>query len=107
MASEINEVLKFVLYIEEHMDVLTKSQINEKKKQKKTEAADKIINKWRDLTGKTLTQASLFKKINNIKSRAKSALSSGKPLIGWQKKILEITVSLLLEQFLQTSIENI
>lgn len=95
----------FVLYIEEHSDVLTKSQVREQK-QKKAEAADKIINKWRDLTGKTLTQVSLFKKMNNIKSRAKLALNSGKPLNEWQNKILEITVSLLSPQFLQTLNEN-
>lgn len=95
----MNDALQFVLCIEEHSDVLTKSQVQEQK-QKKTDAAFKFINKWKDLTGNTLTQASLFKKINNMKSRAKAAVNSGKPLNEWQSKILFIAVSLLTQLYL-------
>lgn len=83
------ETIKFVRFIEEHLDVLSKSQTKEQK-QKKSEAADKIVEKWKNVTGKTLNHGSLLKKINNLKSRAKTALSSGKPLSEWQTKILEI-----------------
>lgn len=92
MTTDSTESMKFVLLIEEHKDVLLISQAAEFKK-KKTEAVGKIIPKWTEISGKTLTQASLFKKINNFKSRAKSVSNSGKTLSDWQIKLLEIVVN--------------
>lgn len=91
MADASENVLQFVYLIEQHIDVLLKSQtiLNKKKKE---EAATTIIHKWQESSKTPLTLVSLFKKINNLKSRAKSALKSGKPLSEWQAKILEIMV---------------
>lgn len=106
MASELNEVCKFVLFIEEHVDVLSKSQ-TKNQKQKKSEAADQIIEKWKTMTGKTLNHAALLKKIHNLKSRAKTALNGGKALNEWQRKILEICVSYQLINRLEPRHESV
>lgn len=93
MATNCDEFTKFVLLIEEHKDILIKSQAKAEK-QKKDEAVSAILPKWKEISGKELTQMSLLKKLNKIKSRAKSASISNKPLSDcWQRKILEITVS--------------
>lgn len=92
MASDSAESAKFVLLVFEHKDVLIKSQVADLK-QKKVEAVETIIAKWREISGKTLTLTSLYKKINNLKSRAKTALSGGKTLSDWQLKLLEIEVN--------------
>lgn len=87
MSEASEEILKFVLLIEQHTDVLLKSQTISNKK-KKEEAADLIISKWQT----KLTKASLFKKISNLKTRAKSALKNGKRVNEWHTKILGIVV---------------
>lgn len=92
MSNESDEVIKFVQYIEDDIHVLIKSQTKDQK-EKKNQAADRIISKWKDLTGKTLDHGSLLKKINNLKSRAKTTQNSGKTLNEWQRKILELGVS--------------
>ncbi len=93
MESNSDESTKFVCLIVEQKDVLTKSRVVELTKRKETAAAE-IIKKWSEISGKTLTQAGLYKKINNFnKSRAKLALSSGKQLSDWQSKLLEIVVN--------------
>lgn len=89
-----SESTKFVSLIEEHKDVLIKSRLVELTKQKEAAAAE-IIKKWTEITGKTLTQVTLYKKINNFKCRAKSSSSSGKKLSDWQSKLLEIEVNKL------------
>lgn len=89
MSIDSNETLKFVKIIAANIDVLIKSQTKDQKN-KKCEAADKIISEWKDLTGKALDHGSLLKKINNLKSRAKTSQSSGKALSDWQSKILEL-----------------
>lgn len=92
MADASEDVAKFVLLLEDHKDVLSKSQTSFNKK-KKDEAVALIIPKWLDISKTQLTQASLFKKINNLKTRAKSALKCGKTLNEWQAKLLKIIVS--------------
>lgn len=94
MESDSDESTKFVSLIEEHKDVLIKSRLVELTKRKEA-AAVEIIKKWTDIAGKTLTQVALYKKINNFKSRAKSASSSGKKLSEWQSKLLKIEVNKL------------
>lgn len=93
--TDFDEVMKFVVLIEEHQDILLKSQ-KTAQKQKKAEAVDKIIPKWTEISGKTLTQVSLFKKISNLKSRAKDAMKLERPLNAWQTKLLELAVSYLI-----------
>lgn len=85
-------VFKFVVLLEEHTDVLLKSQTTLSKNKKNTAVA-LIIPKWEEISKSKLSQASLFKKINNLKTRAKSALRSGKSLSEWQAKLLKIIVS--------------
>lgn len=92
MDSDSSESTKFVLLIEEHKDVLIKSRAVEQTRKKEAAAAE-IIKKWNELAGKPLTQPLLYKKINNIKSRVKTALSGGKALSEWQSKFLEIEVN--------------
>lgn len=94
MTDASEDVLRFVLLIEEHVDVLLKSQTNLNKK-KKEEVVALIIPKWKEILKTELTQGSLFKKVNNLKTRAKSALKSGKDLSEWQAKILEIMVQII------------
>lgn len=98
MKDSSEDVLKFVHLLEEHIDVLLKSQTTLNKK-KKDEAVALIIPKWLDISKTELSQASLFKKINNLKTRAKSALKCGKTLNEWQDKLLKITVSPLYHTF--------
>lgn len=95
MESDSVESSKFVFLIEEHKDVLIKSKVVELTKRKEAAAAE-IIRKWAEVAGKTLTQAALYKKINNFKSRAKLALSSGKKLSDWQTKLLKIEVIVII-----------
>ena len=92
MEPDSGESIKFVFLIEEHKDVLIKSRAVEQTKRKEAAAAE-IIKKWSVVAGKTLTQVGLYKKINNFKSRVKTALSSGKPLSEWQSKLLDIEVN--------------
>lgn len=91
MADSSEVVLKFVLLLEDYKDVLLKSQTSLNKK--KDEAVSLIIPKWLDISKTELTPASLFKKISNLKTRAKSALQCGKKLNEWQVKLLKIVVS--------------
>lgn len=91
MASDTAESAKFALLVLEHKDVLIKSQAADLK-QKKNEAVETIVAKWCEISGKTLTQQTLYKKINNLKSRSKTALSGGKTLNHWQIKLLEMEV---------------
>lgn len=93
MTDASDDVLKFVLLVEEHADVLSKSQTTINKK-KKDEAL--IISKWHDISKIQLTSTSLLKKINNLKTRAKSASKRGKTLNEWQVKLLEMVVSPLI-----------
>lgn len=92
MASASDETTNFVQLIENNKDILSKSQLKVHKI-RKAEASDVIVNEWKKIFGKKLTQATLLKKLNNIKSTAKCAFDSGKPLVDWQRKILDITVS--------------
>lgn len=87
MESDSAESTKFVLLIVEHKDVLIKSREVEMMKRKEAAAAE-IIKKWTEIASKTLSQANLYKKINNLKSRAKLTLNSGKKLSDWQLKLL-------------------
>lgn len=80
----------FVNLIAELRDILEKSQVPSAKK-KKENAAATFVEKWKELSGKQLTQAALLKKITNLKVRAKSALTRGVTLSAWQLKLLEIT----------------
>lgn len=106
MVDDTKDVLKFVLLLEDHKDVLSKSQTSSNKK-KKEEAADLIISKWVDISKSQLTQASLFKKINNLKTRAKSALKCGKKVNEWQAKLLQIIVSSLSHMRYKICFKNI
>lgn len=90
MAVYGDDNLKFVLLIEDYKDVLEKSQVPSIRK-KKDLAVSLFIEKWREICGTELTQLSLLKKINNLKTRAKSAHVKGAPLTAWQTKILELT----------------
>lgn len=90
--SDSCEVWKFVLLIEKHVDILLKSQTISNKNKKK-EAVALLIPKWEEISKIKLTQATLFKKINNLKARAKAAVKSGKTLDEWQAKLLKIMVS--------------
>lgn len=92
MSEATEEVLKFVILLEEHIDVISKSQTSLNKK-KKDEAAALIITKWQSISKKKLTQSNLFKKINNLKTRAKSAYKCGKTLNEWQAKLLKLIVN--------------
>lgn len=91
MSEASEDVLKFVLLVEQHKDVLLKSQTSSNKEKKKA-AALSIIFKWEEISKTKLTDASLLKKISNLKTRAKAALNSGKPINEWQIKILGIGV---------------
>lgn len=91
MAQSSDENLNFVILLEENKDVLEKSQVPSVKK-KKEEAIVIFIEKWAKISGKELSQAALLKKINNLKTRAKTALNKEAPLADWQSKILEIKV---------------
>lgn len=91
MAEALEDVLKFVLLVEQHKDVLLKSQTSLNKEKKKA-AAISIIVKWEEISKTRLTDASLLKKISNLKTRAKAALNSGKPINEWQMNILRIGV---------------
>ncbi|XP_037047204.1 uncharacterized protein LOC119081988 [Bradysia coprophila] len=90
MAEASEDVLKFVLLVEQHIDVLLKSQTVSNKEKKKAAAAS-IIQKWEQISKVKSTDASLLKKISNLKTRAKAAQKSGKPMNDWQIKILRIT----------------
>lgn len=90
MAAILDENLNFVILIEENKDILEKSQAPSAKK-KKEEACIEFVDKWAKLSGKQLTHSALLKKINNLKTRAKSDHNKGKVLALWQTKILEIT----------------
>jgi len=90
MSIVTDENLNFVLLIEELKDILEKSQVPSEKK-KKDEAVATFVEKWKEISGKELTQPALLKKITNLKVRAKSALIRGVPLSSWQSKLLEIT----------------
>lgn len=89
MAASSEENYKFVHLIDELKDVLEKCQVPSAKK-KKEEAATIFIERWKELTGKELTQPGLFKKITNLKVRAKSARNKGVELSIWQTRLLEI-----------------
>lgn len=78
--------MAFVSLLEEHKDAICKSQVADLKK-KKEEALLTINKKWAEISGKTLTQSALMKKINNKKSRTKTAIKEGKPLADWQIKM--------------------
>lgn len=91
MSEVCEDVLKFVLLVEQHKDVLLKSQTRSNKEKKKA-AALSIVEKWEEMSKTKLTDASLLKKINNLKTRAKAVLKSGKPINEWQTKILGIWV---------------
>lgn len=91
MLDSDDDNMTFVNLLEEYKDILDTSQIPEHKKKKK-EAADKFITKWESICGKKLSQAALFKKISNIKSRSKSAMTKNKPLSTPQLKFMELSV---------------
>ncbi len=88
-----DENLNFVKMLEENKDVLEKSQVPSAKK-KKEEAIAIFIENWAKISGKVLSQSTLLKKVNNLKTRAKSALTKGSVLTDWQYKILGIQVKL-------------
>lgn len=90
MAGILDEKLNFVILMEESKDVLEKSQAPSAKK-KKEEACIEFVDKWAKLSGKQLSHSALLKKINNLKTRAKSDHNKGKALTLWQTKILELT----------------
>lgn len=89
MAQPIEDNANFVEMIFENQDILEKSQVPSAKK-KKEAATLVLIEKWRELSGKELTHSALWKKITNLKVRAKSALTRNVPLSGWQSKLLEM-----------------
>lgn len=81
---------KFVALIEEYNIILDKSQ-NPAVKEAKQVAIDALIVKWTDISGKTLTQKSILKKLSNLKNRTKAADGKKQPLCRWQLKLLDIT----------------
>lgn len=91
MQDSQDESMTFVNLLHDYKDILDISQIPEHKKKKK-EATELFIPKWESVCGKKLSQAALFKKVNNIKSRCKSAVIKKKPLAPWQLKFVELTV---------------
>lgn len=90
--SEISgDILKFVALVVKHSDVLIKSQTSSSKEKKKAGALH-IIQKWEDISKTRLTEETLLKKISNLKTRAKAALKSGKPMSAWQVQLLGVNV---------------
>lgn len=92
-----DENLKFVLLLEENKDILAKSQVPSIKK-KKEEAMSIFIEKWSAVSAKEITSAALLTKVNNLKTRAKSALKRGSQLTAWQSKILNMKVKTILKK---------
>lgn len=90
MSLSKDENLNFVQLIEQNKDILETSKKPSAKK-KKDEAVALFIEKWKEMYGTQLTQSTLLKKINNLKTRSKSAVSNKAPLKTWHTKLLELT----------------
>lgn len=80
---------KFISLIEEHKIILERSQ-NPATKELKQVAISELIGKWAAITGKTLTQKSIMKKLSNLKVRTKAVDCKKQPLCNWQKKLMTI-----------------
>lgn len=85
--------LQFVYLVEKYKIILSKSQVSAIKKQKR-EAIAEMIPKWANISGQTLTEVSLLKKLHNMKSRAHAAAEKN-IIIDWQRKLLELIVRVI------------
>lgn len=84
---------KFIALIEQYKIIMDKSQ-NSAIKEAKQVAISELIVKWAAISGKTLTQKSILKKLSNLKVRTKAVDGKKQPLCNWQTKLLTImTVS--------------
>lgn len=89
MESE-SENEKFVSLIEKYSIIADKSQTPAMKEAKQV-ALDALIVKWAEISGKTLSQKSVLKKLSNLKVRAKAVDGRKQPLCRWQMKLVDMT----------------
>lgn len=88
--SKDDEFLKFVHLVEEYKIILSKSQLHAVKLQKREAIAEMIV-KWANISGQTLTEQTLLKKLHNMKTRTNAAAEKNN-LSDWQYKLRDVIV---------------